>query len=108
MALEFKDLARLKWYYQVLLVAVVCGGLLGLFWYEVLSGMQEDVDAKKVKAEELQRVVARSEAQSRELERIKKEALELEAKLDMLKAVLPLDKETDQIFRAISYLPPLP
>jgi type IV pilus assembly protein PilO len=101
MALDFKDLAKLKWYYQVLLVAVVCGGLLGLFWYEVLSGMQADVDGKKMKADELQRVVARSEAQSRELERIKKDALELEAKLDMLKAVLPLDKETDQIFRAV-------
>ena len=101
MAVDFKDLAKLKWYYQVLLVAVVCGGLLGLFWYEVLSGMQADVDAKTVKADELQRVVAKSEAQSRELERIKKEALELQAKLDMLKAVLPLDKETDQIFRAV-------
>lgn len=101
MAVDFKDLAKLKWYYQVLLVAAVCGGLLGLFWYEVLSGMQADVDAKKVKAGELQAVVAKSEAQSRELERIKKEALELQAKLDMLKAVLPLDKETDQIFRAV-------
>lgn len=101
MAVDFKDLAKLKWYYQVLIVAVVCGGLLGLFWYEVLSGMQADVDAKKVKAGELQAVVAKSEAQSRELERIKKEALELQAKLDMLKAVLPLDKETDQIFRAV-------
>ena len=101
MAVDFKDLAKLKWYYQVLIVAVVCGGLLGLFWYEVLSGMQADVDAKKVKEGELQAVVAKSEAQSRELERIKKEALELQAKLDMLKAVLPLDKETDQIFRAV-------
>ena len=101
MAVDFKDLAKLKWYYQVLIVAVVCGGLLGLFWYEVLSGMQADVDAKKVKADELRQVVAKSEAQSRELERIKKEALELQAKLDMLKAVLPLDKETDQIFRAV-------
>ena len=101
MAVEFKDLAKLKWYYQVLIVAAVCGGLLGLFWYEVLSGMQADVDAKKVRADELQRVVAKSEAQSRELERIKKDALELQAKLDMLKAVLPLDKETDQIFRAV-------
>jgi type IV pilus assembly protein PilO len=101
MAVDFKDLAKLKWYYQVLLVAAVCGGLLGLFWYEVLSGMQADVDAKKVKEGELRQVVAKSEAQSRELERIKKDALELQAKLDMLKAVLPLDKETDQIFRAV-------
>jgi type IV pilus assembly protein PilO len=101
MAVDFKDLAKLKWYYQVLIVAVVCGGLLGLFWYEVLSGMQADVDAKKVKEGELRQVVAKSEAQSRELEKIKKDALELQAKLDMLKAVLPLDKETDQIFRAV-------
>ena len=37
MALEFKDMAKLKWYYQVLIVAGVCGGLLGLFWYEYLQ-----------------------------------------------------------------------
>jgi type IV pilus assembly protein PilO len=101
MALEFKDLAKLKWYYQALIVLVVCGGLLALFWYEILTPMQTDIDAKTAKAEELQKVVAKSEAQSRELERIKKEALELQVKLEMLKAVLPLEKETDQIFRAV-------
>src|SRR5262249_45831625 len=37
----------------------------------------------------------------KELEQIKKESVELQAKLEMLKAVLPLEKETDQIFRAV-------
>jgi len=101
MAIELKDLAKLKWYYQVLMVVVVCGGLLALFWYEILTGMQTDIDAKTKKADELQKVVAKSEAQSKELAKIKKEALELQAKLDMLKSVLPLEKETDQIFRAV-------
>lgn len=101
MALEFKDLAKMKWYYQVLIVGVVCGGLLAIFWYEWLTPIQADIVAKTAKSDDLKKVVARSEAQSRELEKIKKEALELQAKLDTLKAVLPLDKETDQIFRAV-------
>ena len=101
MALEFKDLAKLKWYYQLLLVVVICGSLFGGFWYQYLSPMQTDVQAKTAKVGELLTIVAKSEARQKELENIKKEALELQDKLEMLKAVLPLEKETDQIFRAV-------
>ena len=41
MALDFKDMAKLKWYYQVLIVVGVCGGLLGLFWYQFLQDIQQ-------------------------------------------------------------------
>jgi type IV pilus assembly protein PilO len=101
MALEFKDLSRIKWYYQVLVVAVVCGGLLTGFWYQFLVPIETDIERKTGAVDELQKVVAKSEARQRELAKLKLESMELQAKLEMLKAVLPLEKETDQIFRAV-------
>jgi type IV pilus assembly protein PilO len=101
MALDFKDLAKLKWYYQVLIVVVVCGGLLAGFWYQYLTPIQEDIQAKKGQIDELQKTIAKSLQQQKELEKIKKEAIDLQARLDTLKMVLPSEKETDQIFRSV-------
>jgi type IV pilus assembly protein PilO len=101
MALEFKDFAKLKWYYQVLIVGAICGGLLAGFWYQYLTPIQTEIEARTARVTELQLIVAKNEARQKELEKIKKEALELQDKLETLKAVLPLEKETDQIFRAV-------
>jgi type IV pilus assembly protein PilO len=104
MALDFKDLGKLKWYSQVLLVAGVCGGLLAGFWYQYLQPMEAEIQAKTARFDDLQRIIAKSIAQQKQLEQIKKEAIALEARLEMLKAVLPLEKETDDIFRAVQRL----
>jgi type IV pilus assembly protein PilO len=104
MALEFKDLSRLKWYYQVLIVAGVCGGLLALFWYQYLQDIQQQIQTKTAQIQELQKTIAKSLQQEKELEQIKKDAIELQAKLDMLKMVLPQEKETDEIFRDVQKL----
>jgi len=101
MALDFKDMAKLKWYYQVLIVAGVCGGLLGLFWYEYLQDIQQQIVTKTGQVQELQKTIAKSQLQEKELEKIKKDAIDLQAKLDMLKMVLPQEKETDEIFRDV-------
>ena len=101
MALDFKDLTKFKWYYQVLIVAAVCGGLLGLFWYQFLTPMQADIQSRMSALDDLQRTIAKSLQQQKQLAELKKQALELQAKLDMLKLVLPLEKETDQIFRSV-------
>jgi len=100
MALEL-NLGKLKWYYQVLLVAAVAGGLLAGFWYQFLTPIQTDIQGKTAKVMDLKTIVAKSEAREKELEQIKKEATELQDRLEMLKAVLPLEKETDQIFRSV-------
>jgi type IV pilus assembly protein PilO len=104
MALDFKDLMKLKWYFQVAIVAGVCGGLLGLVWYEFLSPIQDDIVQRTAQVEDLQRTIAKSLLQEKELEKIKQDAIDLQAKLDMLKMILPLEKETDQIFRSVQEL----
>jgi len=101
MELGFKGLSNLSLVKQVLLVVMVCGALLAGFWYQFLSPIQTDIESKTAKTNELKAIVAKSEAQEKELQKIKVEAMELQAKLDMLKMALPLEKETDQIFRAV-------
>ena len=98
MALEF---TKLKLFQQVLIVGAICGGLLAAFWYQFLTPMQAEIEGKKARVGELQALVAKSEARQLELQKIKKEALQLQDRLEMLKAVLPLEKETDQLFRAV-------
>ena len=101
MAIDFKDLAKVKWYYQVLLIGGICGGLLALFWYQYLNPMNDDIQGRIKILNDLQVVIAKSLQQQKQLEQLKKEAQELEEKLDKLKTVLPLEKETDQIFRSV-------
>jgi len=101
MAIDFKDIAKLKWYYQVLLVTGLCGGLLALFWYQYLNPMNDDIQSRTKTLTDLQVVIAKSLQQQKQLAQIKKEAQELQARLDVLKTVLPQEKETDQIFRSV-------
>ena len=77
MALDFKDLGKLKWYYQALLVAGVCGGLLALFWYQFLTPIDADIQARMASLDELQKTIAKSLQQQKQLAQIKKEAIEL-------------------------------
>jgi type IV pilus assembly protein PilO len=104
MALDFKDLAKLKWYYQAVIVAGVCGGVLALFWYEYLQDIQQQIQTKTTQIQELNKTIAKSRLQEKYLEQIKKDAIELQGRLDMLKMVLPQEKETDEIFRDVQKL----
>ena len=101
MAIDFKDIGKLKWYYQVLLVTGLCGGLLALFWYQFLNPLNDDIQSRMKTLTDLQVVIAKSLQQQKQLAQIKREAQELQARLDVLKTVLPQEKETDQIFRSV-------
>jgi len=101
MAIDFKDFAKLKWYYQIVIVAGICGGLLALLWYQWLTPIQMDIEAKNATLSGLRQTIAKSEAQQKVLAQLKKDSLALQTKLDMLKLVLPLEKETDQVLRSV-------
>jgi type IV pilus assembly protein PilO len=99
MAVDFKDFQKLRWYYQVLTVAAVCGGLLGLVWYQFLAPMEAEIVVRTGKLAELQGQIHKSIQQQRVFEQFKRETAELELELESLKSVLPLEKETDQLLR---------
>jgi len=98
---NLKDFKKLKWYYQVLAVAVVCGALLFVLWYMYLTPIQAEIETKQKSLADLQATIVKSQQQQKMLAQLKKESLELEARLDMLKIVLPLAKETDDVLRAV-------
>src|SRR5713226_7551712 len=74
MAFELKDIAKLKWYYQVLIVAGVCGGLLAGFWYQYLTPINDDIQNRMKTLTDLQGVIAKSLQQQKQLAQIKKDA----------------------------------
>lgn len=99
--IDTKSFGKLKWYYQVLIVAGVCGLVLGGVWFQFLSPIQDDIAGKQKQVTDLQQQVAKSLQQQKVYEQMKVDSVELARKLDELKTVLPLDKETDQIINAI-------
>jgi len=92
---------KLKWHTQVLIVALVCGGLLGIAWYFVLSPVSDEIATKTAQATELQAKVDKSLKLKARYEQFKKEALALQVRLEELKKVLPQDKEIEQILSQV-------
>jgi type IV pilus assembly protein PilO len=101
MAGEPKGFGKLKPIHQVLVVGVLCGGLLGAGWYWMLSPLQQDIDAQTAKLADLQVKIDKGLMRKAVLEQFKKEAKALEVQLEEMKRVLPRDKETDEILRAV-------
>jgi len=98
-ASSIKGFEKLAWYFQVLIVAGVCAALLGLVWYQYLSPMQTVIDSKKAELAQLTAQVEKSHMEEQQLAQFKAQADKLKEQLDMLKGVLPQEKETDQILR---------
>ena len=83
MALEFKDLGKVKWYYQALLVAAICGGALAAVWYYYLTPIQVTIEQDTQKVNELRALVAKSEARQKELALMKQQLVELQAQAEL-------------------------
>jgi type IV pilus assembly protein PilO len=101
MASSLKDFSKLQWYFQLLIVGAVCGGLLALVWYQYLSPMQVTIEGKQVELASVKEQVAKSQQQARTFAKFKADSAALQDRLDKLKSVLPLEKETDQILRQV-------
>ena len=94
-------LGRFKWYLQVAIVVAICGGGLGAFWYWYLGPIGDEIVAKEKQIDELQKEVAKSLEQKKKFEQFKAEAQALGKRIEALKLILPLEKETDQILRTM-------
>jgi len=96
---EAKGFQRLSKPAQILIVAAACGGLLAAVWYQYLAPMEEDIAAKTTQLADLRAQIARSQQQLKIFEQFKKETEELQVRLESLKRILPLAKETAQLLR---------
>jgi type IV pilus assembly protein PilO len=101
MAADLKSFQKLAWHYQALTVLAVCGGLLGLLWYQIISPMEVEIEQKGLQLANLQATIAKAVAQQKVLAEFKQQTIQLEKQLHALTAVLPTDKETDEILRQV-------
>jgi type IV pilus assembly protein PilO len=79
------------------LVAIGAGG-----WFLLLSPVQAEIATLDERHTQLVSELTQSRAQVAELQRFRREMAELQAKLDLLKAKLPTEKETPALYRAVS------
>jgi type IV pilus assembly protein PilO len=99
--IDVKNFSKLKWYYQLAIVGGVCALVLAAVWYQFLSPMQDEIATKQKQMSDLQLQVAKSLQQQKMYEQMKADSVTLAAKLEDLKKVLPLDKETPEIINAM-------
>src|SRR5437867_4394934 len=92
--------SKMKWYYQIALVAGISGVLLAVVWSQYLSPMKDQITAKQQQLDTLSAAVAKALEQKQYYEKMKAESLALEGQLIKLKTVLPLEKETPEIVRS--------
>jgi len=101
MALDMKGFQKLAWYIQFLIVAGVMGGLLGLFWYQMLAPMGVEIEQKQAALDKLQQEIKKILVQKAQLERFKTESEAILVRINSKKSILPTERETDQIIRQI-------
>ena len=92
---------KLKWYIQILVVALVCGGALGVVWYSMLSPISLEIEGKSKQVAELQVKVDKLKALQARYEQFKKETEALQTRLEELKKILPQDKEIEHILSQV-------
>jgi type IV pilus assembly protein PilO len=92
---------KLRWYVQVLIVVLVCGGGLGFFWYSMLSPISVEIEGKTKQAADLQAKVDKLKGLQARYAQFKKETEALQVRLDELKKILPQDKEIENILSQV-------
>jgi len=92
---------KLKWYLQLLVVVLVCGGALTGLWYAILSPISVEIENKTKQVAEIQTKVDKLKALQARYAQFKKEAQALEVRLEDLKKILPQDKEIERILSQV-------
>ena len=98
---DLSSFNRLPWYYQGLIVLGIAAVLLGGFWYQLLSPIQTAIDAQMAELSGLNLEIAAAVQRQQELAQIRAESEQLQQRLNALKSVLPLERETDEILRQV-------
>ena len=93
--------SKLKWYVQLLVVVLVCGGALGAVWYTMLSPISVEIEGKAKQAADLQAKVDKLKALQTRYAQFKKETEALQVRLEELKKILPQDKEIEHILSQV-------
>jgi type IV pilus assembly protein PilO len=98
---DLKDFQKLAWYYQGLIVVGLLAVLLTGYWYQFLTPIEAVIDAQMGELNQLNQAVAAAVQRQQQLAQIRADSEELQQRLDALKVILPLERETDEILRQV-------
>jgi type IV pilus assembly protein PilO len=98
------SLAKLPWYGQIGVFVVISLILAGAFYYRVETPAQEAMAARRVELDAINLRVQQGQAMARRLPEFRKEIAELEARLEVLKPILPTDRDAGDLLRRVQTL----
>ena len=98
------SLAKLPWYGQIGVFVVLSAIAAGVFYYYVETPRQEAMAARQIELDAINARVANGQAMARRLPEFRKEIAELEARLEVLKPILPTDRDAGDLLRRVQTL----
>jgi type IV pilus assembly protein PilO len=101
MALSDYRIQNLPRRIQILIFGLLLLGLAVLFYMFYLKGSIGERDALRTEVRQLEASVAQEQAIENQLTRFKKELAEIEQRLEVLRSILPAQKETPQVLRNV-------
>jgi type IV pilus assembly protein PilO len=97
-------LAKLPWYGQIGVFVALSAVLAGVFYYYVETPRQVAMAARQVELDAINLRVQQGQAMARRLPEFRKEISELEARLEVLKPILPTDRDAGDLLRRVQTL----
>jgi type IV pilus assembly protein PilO len=97
-------LAKLPWYGQIGVFVVLAAILAGAFYYQVETPKQEALTIRRAELTAIQGRITSGQAMARRLPEFRKEIAELEARLEVLKPILPTDRDAGDLLRRVQTL----
>jgi type IV pilus assembly protein PilO len=97
-------LGKLPWYGQIGVFVVLSAILAGVFYYYAETPAQTAMDARRAELTAIQTRVANGQAMARRLPEFRKEIAELEARLEVLKPILPTERDAGDLLRRVQTL----
>jgi type IV pilus assembly protein PilO len=98
------SLSKLPWWGQLGAFVVVSIGAVFGFWYLYVSDAQADIQGRETRLRSMRADIARGVATARQLPEFEAQVIELEHRLDSLRAVLPEEKDVADILRRVQGL----
>ena len=97
-------LSKLPWYGQIGVFIVISAILAGAFYYQIETPAQEAMAVKQTELDGINLRIQQGQAAARRLPEFRKEIQELEARLEVLKPILPTDRDAGDLLRRVQTL----
>jgi type IV pilus assembly protein PilO len=97
-------LSKLPWYGQIGVFVALSAILAGAFYYQFETPAQTAMAARRLELDQIRKRITDGQAAARRLPEFRKEITELETRLEVLKPILPTDRDAGDLLRRVQEL----